>query len=214
MEDAGAVAEGGTDVEGGLVVDRVAFVGLIDRRGAGVLEGHADGVDDIGSLIGLGGGDGGGGVLAVHLDRLTGKVDVHLFGCEEPDVEFYVGGVIRGATVARFTEEVDAVGGGDGIEKLFVECLCAGCGEGGVDHLGGEGLFPQGEIFGAAVLDIEVQLGCGGDADVDVADIGEVRQREPRERGGDQHQHRDDAQQEGGAALDACLRALEFIQFL
>ena len=58
------------------------------------------------------------------------------------------------------------------------------------------------------------KLGSCGDLQVDLIHAGEIGQRKPRKRRRDQHQHRDDAEQEGELALDASLRFFQFCQFL
>ena len=87
VEEAGLTAEALVDVEGGLPVDRGALVGLPDRGGTAVLIGYTDRLDDIGFCAGLGGGAGGGGVAALDLNRLTGQMDIHIGGSDEPHFE-------------------------------------------------------------------------------------------------------------------------------
>lgn len=58
------------------------------------------------------------------------------------------------------------------------------------------------------------KLGSCGDLQVDLIHAGEIGQRKPRKRRRDQHQHRDDAEQEGELALDASLRFFQFCQLL
>ena len=185
MEHAGIIIKGIGYVEGGLAGYGGALVGLIDGGGAGnalILKGHAQTVDYVGLDAGLGRSNGGSGLFVTDLDRLAGEVDVHLLGGDEPNLELHICIGVGGTGDAVLREEVDAVGGGYGIEKLL--------------------------------LDIQEQLGGCGDIEGDVVDIGEVAESEPRESGGDQHQHGNDAEQEGGAPLDAGLGLLELIQFL
>ena len=217
MEHAGIIIKGIGYVEGGLAGYGGALVGLIDGGGAGnalILKGHAQTVDYVGLDAGLGRSNGGSGLFVTDLDRLAGEVDVHLLGGDEPNLELHICIGVGGTGDAVLREEVDAVGGGYGIEKLLLDIGGVDRGEICIDHLVGEGLLPQGEILCAAILDIQEQLGGCGDIEGDVVDIGEVAESEPRESGGDQHQHGNDAEQEGGAPLDAGLGLLELIQFL
>ena len=214
MEEAGVGTEVLANVKRGLTVDRGALVGLPDGGGAAVLIGYADRVHDIGFRARFGGGAGGSGVVALDLYRLTGEVDVHIGGGNEPDLELEEGsGLVRAARRAALTLEGDTVGGGNGIEALFIELRRADGGKIGVNHLVRQDLFPLGNI-GTAVLDIEIQLGSCGNLQVDLVDRCEVRQREPSECRRHQNKHGNDAEQEGEFPLHTRLCPFQFIEFL
>ena len=159
MEEAGVGSEVLSDVEGGLAGYRISLVRLPDHRGAAILIGYADGVDDIRFGAGLGGGAGGSRVSVLYLYRLTGKMDVHFFSGDEPYIEFNKRGGVSVAGRTGLARKGHAVGGRHGIEQLILQSGSSGGGESGIDHVISQRLFPQADV-GAAVLDIEVQTRC------------------------------------------------------
>ena len=121
VEEAGIGAKALSHIEGCLTVDGSTLVRLPDRCGTGILKGDAAGADDIRLCAGLGGRSGGGSVLVLNLNCLTGEVDVHFLSGDEPDLKLYIRGAVGVAGRAGLALEGDTVGGGDRIEKLLVK---------------------------------------------------------------------------------------------
>ena len=94
----------------------------------------------------------------------------HIGGGHEPCLELNVRIFICLAGRTRAALKCDTVGGGDRIEELILELRRADRGEVGVDHILGEGLFPQAGI-GTAVLNIDIKIWGSANLQIDLVEI-------------------------------------------